>query len=86
MDMSIWRKSDCRSFNGCVQTCIHGEFEYGIFEERHYSNGEKWSLRKRPVNRDGEATDSWGYTMCGFTSKRDTIAHFQKYILKELAI
>lgn len=61
-----------QEFNGIQQSTIRGGLESGIFKEKHSHEG-KWSIRNRPVNDKGEATNSWGQNI-PFDTKKAAIA------------
>ena len=78
--MITWTKTpkDLRDFNGCVQTCIIGQKEFGIFKEKYGSL--KWNYRARPLDSNGKATDSWGSPRVQSETKRDIIEHCEKVL------
>ena len=67
--MLNWTKApQCLTdFNGLRCSVKVGSREFGVFKERHSTQGCTWSLRSRPLDASGEATDSWNYGQ-GFES------------------
>lgn len=55
-----WIRSPLRSVTGLVQTASVPRRDIGIFNERYPISGCRWSIRIRPTDASGAATDSWG--------------------------
>jgi len=75
----MWIKAEnyIREFNGLVQYALIGRYEYGVFEETY---GPKWTLRKRPVDKNNEALDSWGFPLFYFNTKKALISKTETFL------
>lgn len=80
--MIQWIKSDMRGMNGLVQSVVQGNFEFGIFSEKYGGRSCKWSLRKRPVDKNGHALDSWGHVLLPSETKKKVVQFAETYIPK----